>query len=167
MAELIAKIVEAAADAVKEVVSAAVRKGAELPHANKGGGVAVQKNLDLNQLRTPGMTKNERYESFSYAQLPFLLNQQRQEEEEEKEETETGRGDLLQLELKSHLSQLKTPGLSLKKQKKEYGKRTTDKQQNQNLSAQIYDLIRSILHIFPWFYNFIKGVIILRSTKQS
>ena len=164
MAEIIAKIVEAAADAVKEVVSAAVRKGAELPKAK---GADVSSRVDLNQLKTPGVTKADCYEDFSYARLPFIINQQRKEEQEESEEQETGRGDLLQLELKSHLAQLKTPGLSLKKQKKEYGKRLQSQKQTQNLSAQIYDLIRSILHIFPWFYNFIKGVIILRSTKQS
>lgn len=166
MAELIAKIVEAAADVVKDVVSAAVRKGAELPQT-RGRGVVTDKVTDLNQLRTPGMTKAEKYDAFSYAQLPFIINQQQKEEEKEKEEVETGRGDLLELELKTHLSQLKTPGLSLKKQKKEYGKRIQDRKQNQNVSAQIYDLIRSILHIFPWFYNFLKGVIIIRSTKQS
>ena len=160
MSQLVAKIVESVASAVKEVVTEGLR-GANLPKGERAPSQNIKNYTSLN-------FGQPEHIQFAKVQLPFInTNKKRDEEEERKEELETERGDLLKLELKQHLAQLKTPGLELKPKRKEYGKRVEDKKQTQNQSALIYDLVRNLLHIFPWFFNFIKGFLVIRSTKQN
>ncbi len=82
---------------------------------------------------------------------------------EEEEEQQEMRGDLFEMELKNHLAQLKTPSKKQSVDKTEIGVTKT----RENISTLLHDKLVSMLKFFPWFYNFIKGVVVLRTTKQD
>lgn len=162
MSQLVGKIVEGIANAVKEAVKPS---DAKIPKVAKGTHPTVDVGAKVDPVRFAAQKEARLFED---VHLPYQVNRlKRQEEEEEQKEDQEGRGDLMQLELKQHLAQLKTPGLSVKKQKREYGKRIQDRKNAGNLSAVLYNLVRSLLHIFPWFFNYIKGFVVIRTTKQS
>ncbi|MDR2337796.1 MAG: hypothetical protein LBE20_04000 [Deltaproteobacteria bacterium] len=92
-------------------------------------------------------------------------------EEDEDEKIEEERGDLFAMEIKNHLAQLKTPGLEGGSQKNTTNKIKGGCRQNtvssRNIPALMYDKLVSMLHVFPWFFNFIRGIVLLRTTKQD
>jgi len=85
----------------------------------------------------------------------------RSEEEELNEELNEERGDLLKAELDQHALQLgMAPGKSMQKG-------VAGKISRGNVSILLHDKLVSMLDVFPWFFNFIKGVVLMRTTKQD
>ena len=106
---------------------------------------------------------------FADTQFPYITrsNQRKFAETEEDDGLNEERGDLFMMELKQHLAQLSatTSKSSYSAQKGASGK--TSGVSRGNISALLHEKMVSMLNVFPWFYNFIKGVVLMRTTKQD